>query len=164
MLGLIGCTALVGGYDPNNQSQQLIIKTTIQLATATYLSNNSSEDSINLVLEVTDKVMLYVSSEDVYADSSIALQERMHDLIAEMALTVPQKIALTSLSDVILSEAITWAEINIDDTITEASAEILFFCANAMNETAKMYILPDFKGRTYSVNTPYIKFNKAQND
>ena len=46
------------------------------------------------------------------------------------------------------------AEINLQDKISENHANALFFCANAMNETAKMFTLPNSKDRSYSINAP----------
>lgn len=135
-----------------DQQKQLVVKTSIQFATATYLDKNPR--SVTIILNITDQVMLYLASGDVYNGTTTELQNQMHKYIATMELTVAQKIALTSLSDVILSEAVAWVKIGLEDKITKEYANALFFCANTMNETAKMYILPESKDRSYSVNAP----------
>lgn len=133
-----------------NQGQQLMIKTTIQLSTATYIDKNSGSEEI--ILEVTDKIMQYLTEDVIYEKTTAELQVQMHKLIGGLELSVGQKIALTSLADLILAEAVNWAKIGLDDKITETHANALFFCANAMNETAKLYVIPESKGRSYSVN------------
>ena len=71
-LALSGCAGM--SFDMSNQSQQLVVKTTIQLATVAYLDKNSSEGSINLVLDITDDIMIYLTSDDVYTNTMIGIQ------------------------------------------------------------------------------------------
>lgn len=153
-LVLSGCAGFTS-FNMSNQSQQLVVKTSIQLATSTYLDKNSSPETVNLVITITNDIMGYLISEDVYSNTMIGIQKRLHDHIANQDLTVTKKIALTSLSDIIVAQAVSWAKIGLTDTLTVEYTNVLFFCANAMNETAKLYLLPDFEGRSYSVTRRY---------
>ena len=150
-LMLTGCAGMLQSIG-ENQGQQLMIKTTIQLATATYIDKNSGAETI--IIDVTDEIMKAISDEDIYGKTTVELQVQMHKLIGNLELSVGQKIALTSLADLVLAEAVAWAKIGLDDKVTKEHANALFFCANAMNETAKLYVIPESKGRSYSVNTP----------
>ncbi len=152
LLNLTGCVGMFSSFDQNDQSQQLVVKTSIQLATATYLDKNSSTESVNLVINTTDRVMVYISSDDIYGKTTVDLQQQLYKLISDLDMPVSQKIALTSLSEIILAEAVNWADMNIGDLITKEQANVLFFCANTMNETAKMYVQPESATRSYSVN------------
>ncbi len=152
-LTLSGCAGL--SFDINNQTQQLMVKTTIQLATATYLDKNSSTESISLVITITDDIMNYLTSDAVYNNTMIGIQKKLHVYIAQQDLAIAQKIALTSLSDVIIAQAVSWAKISLDTKLTEGHSNVLFFCANTMNETAKLFIIPDRVGRSYSVTRKY---------
>lgn len=152
VLFLSGCISTMN-FDMNNQTQQIVVKTSIQLATVTYLGKSPSQDSVNLVLEMTGGAMVYLTDVSVSNDTILSVQKKLHKLIASKELTVQQKIALTSLSDVIIAQAVSWATINVADKLTASHVNILFFCADTMNEVAKMYVRPESIGRSYSVIT-----------
>lgn len=122
----------------NDSTLQILAGTTIQLATAAYLENN--KDRAELLTDLTFMVIVYIEEDkglNLPIKNSI---EALHLIVYNLRIPEIDKVLLITLIDIIITEAIEWANVKIEDTFDPRLKPIFLFCANKMNSVASLYM------------------------
>ena len=131
------CVVSGCAVDVHNPTLQFTAKTTIQIATMTYINKN--EKSIDTFDIVLDDVISYLEG-DITGSTLDSTKERMVTYISGIKeLSDVERLAIINISDLIITETIKWQESTLDSYITDETKDILLFCAKSVDTVVKTY-------------------------